>query len=259
MKIYPVNPSVLQDGTLLSLRRFLDREKSVPVALEEGDDPFTSFKISQSQVSLKAAANLDVSTVFKGNFEFSDIGLVFDAIAYTDKYLSEDSDDMPVIMTRWGAGLRVAIKVTDIKSNIDASFASIAASSQLNNAKASYEIIGMGLGIGALTEVLDDLPPLGDFGLDAYAKLTTGVYGALKKYLERNQAELTPVPVAVGLHGAISTDPLEDARDIYLAMYQRNRGKDIDYVIDRYPEIDKELIRLVFDLTTDQARSWLSR
>ena len=256
MIVYPIQPTLTKEGALASLIRFLDENKARPIELEPGDKPFTSFRISSEQISISVAAKLDVSVVFKGSFNYRDIGLIFDAIAYTDKYLTNGGDN-PVIMTRWGAGMRVAMKVTEMKGNLAASFGSVAASAELNLARASDEILGLGLGLEALTEILDDLPPLGDFGLEAYSKLTQGVYGSLKKYITDHQTDLTPVPIAVGLHEEIDTDPIVQAKSVYLAAYWRDRNKSEEWLIDRHPDIDKNLVGRVYELSDQDLDRWL--
>lgn len=256
MIVYPVQPAILKSGALASLTQFLDEGQSKPVALEAGDQPFKSFRISSEQISLSVAAKLDVSAVFKGSFSYSDIGLVFDAIAYTDKYLT-DGGDKPVIMTRWGAGMRVAMKVTKVEGSLSANFGAVAAATELNRAQASYEILGLGLGLGALAEILDDLPPLGEFGLEAYSKLTQGVYAALKEYITNHQADISAVPIAVGLREALESDPVVQARTVYLAAYWRDRGKSESWLVERYPEVDPGLVSLVYGLPKQDVDKWL--
>lgn len=256
MIVYPVQPALLESGALVSLTQFLDEGESRPVMLEGDDQPFKSFRISSEQISLSVASKLDVSAVFKGSFKYSDIGLVFDAVAFTDKYLT-DGSDKPVVMTRWGAGMRVALKVTNIEGSLSANFGAVAAAAELNRARANYEILGLGLGLEALAEVLDNLPPLGEFGLEAYSKLTQGVYASLKNYITNHQAEITAVPIAVGLREALETDPLVQARSVYLAAYWRARGKLENWLGERYPDIDPALARLVYELPEQDLERWL--
>jgi len=153
MIVYPVQPTVLKSGALASLTQFLDEAQARPIELEAGDQPFKSFRVSSEQISISVAAKLDVSAVFKGSFSYSDLGLIFDAVAFTDKYL-DDNSDKPVIMTRWGAGMRVALKVTKVEGSLSANFGAVAAATELNRAQASYEILGLGLGLEARTVYL---------------------------------------------------------------------------------------------------------
>jgi len=74
-------------------------------------------------------------------------------VAFTDKYL-DDNSDKPVLMTRWGAGMRVALKVTKVEGSLSANFGAVAAATELNRAQASYEILGLGLGLEARTVYL---------------------------------------------------------------------------------------------------------
>lgn len=259
MNIYPVNPAVLETGELFSLSKFLKPENSIPIMLEEGDSAFTSFKVSSEQISISAAAKLSVSSVFNGSIKSNDIGLIFDAIAYTDKYAASGANDTPIIMTRWGAGMRVALKATVLEGSVDASFSSIAASAQLNNSKATYEIQGLGLGLQALTEILDDLPPLGEFGLQAYSKLTGGIYEALKKYIMEHPGQLKAVPIAVGLQSPIETDSILEGRSVYLAVYWKNRQKSKKWLLEKYPEIDSAIADKVYELNEDQIVAWLDK
>ena len=256
MFVYPVQPTRLQSGAIAALTQFLDETESMPIPLKASDKPFSSFRVAAEEISLQVAAKLDVAAVFKGSFQFSDMGLVFDAVAYTDKYLP-DPGDAAVIMTRWGAGMRVAMKITDIQGSLSASFGAVAASAELNLAKASYEILGLGLGLEAFSAILGGLPAMGEFGLEAYAKLTRTVYGALKDYIEQHQADLIPVPLAVGLREEMDTDPVVEARSVYLAAHWRDRNKSEAWVLERYPYLDAELVHRVYELPYDAVMKWL--
>jgi len=219
MIVYPVGPTRTSKGALLSLTSVLTPEEAMPVPLETGTNPYTSFRIAGEQVSIAASAKLDVAAVFKGSASFNERGFVFDAVAYVDQYAQNSSS--PVVMTRWGSGMRVAVRLMDLKIDVAGSFGSIAATAQLGLGRAQYEILGLGLGLDALTAILADLPPMGEFGLDAYTKLTTSIYGALKNYITDHRNDLTPVPFAVGLKDSIEHDPVTDARSVYLAVYWR--------------------------------------
>ena len=259
MIVYPVQQTQLKSGAIASLTRFFDESKSLPVSLETGESSFKSFRLSNQQISISMAAKLDVSAVFKGSFKFDDIGMVFDAVAFTDKHITDQRLGQPVIMTRWGAGMRIAMKVTNVQGDLGVNFGSVAAATELKRARASYEILGLGLGLDALAELLDDLPPFGDFGLDAYSKLTNGAYTSLKNYITNHKNELSPVPLAVGLREEIEIDPIEQARSVYLAAYWRNRRKSLEYVMEKYPDIDSKIVAMVYELSAQDLDRWFDR
>lgn len=255
MNVYPVSPTRTNDGAILSLAAVMSPEAARPIPLADGVSPYSSFRIASEQVSVTVAAKLDVAAVFKGSTSFSDKGFVFDAVAYADAYNQDPS--APIVMTRWGSGMRVAVRLSDVKADVAGGFGAVAASAQLGLGKAQYEILGLGLGLDALVTILAELPAMGEFGVDAYAKLTTSVYNALRTYITDHRDDLIPVPFAVGLRDKIERDPITDARSIYVAMYSRKRGKSKDWVLDRYKDVDPSLVDPVYTLTEESVKNWI--
>lgn len=255
MIVYPVSPMQAVDGSLLSLQPLIAPASARAVPLPAGADPYTSFRIASEQVSISVAAKLDVASVFKGSTSFNDKGFVFDAVAYTDQFSQDPAS--AIVMTRWGSGMRVAVRLSDIKIDIAGGFGAVAASAQLGLGKAQYEILGLGLGLDALILILGDLPPMGEFGIDAYAKLTTAVYSSLRTYIADHRDRLVPVPFAVGLKDGLETDVIGQARSIYVSMAARSRGKSREWVINRYPDVNPSLLDAVYGMPEYAVDKWL--
>jgi len=228
----PINPMLTGKGAIASLVDFFPEETVVPINLDRGEDPFKSFSVKGSSISINAAAKLNISSIFSASTGFDSKAFVFDAIAYTDKYLEIPAPDKMIVATRWGAGIRMAVRAYNIKSDFNLAFSSVGAAVELGFANAEYEITGLGLGITALGIILKDIPTVSNLTSHTVVKLETTVMKNLVKHIEENKSSISPVPIALALKEAIS-DPIADAQSIFFAMKNISKGKSLSTVLDR--------------------------
>lgn len=212
----PVDPLRTKGGALVTLIGLLgDESAATPEVYEGMGDTLTSFRIFQDSLSASQAATLGVGSIFKGSFSANEQALTFDAVVFTDQY-NEQTQGKSILAVRWGLGMRILLRVSQIKGDVSLNFGLVGAAVQLGYAQARYEIIGHGLGVDAFSDVLGSLSPLDDFSYETYLKLKGPVVDALKTYLRQHAAGLQPVPIAVALSENI--DRLSIARSVNYSM-----------------------------------------
>jgi len=243
----PVNPSRTKNGAIAALADLYPEDAVMPVPLEAGDPAFRSFRVLSDNMSVSLAGKLNIGSIFGGSAGVDEMALYYDATSYTEKQASGTLDGKIIFATRWGAGLRVAIRVSIAKADFQLTVPSVAAAVQLQRARARYEIQGLGIGVDGLAIVLKNLPPLADFTLDTYNKLNGEVLRALGQYIVDNKASLTPEPIAIVLNKTLVRDPLLDAREILWTMKRIKERMTLADVLKRAAtDIDSTLIRSVY-------------
>lgn len=211
----PINPLLTQQGNFLAFSNRENAENLKPVALS-GNEKFTSFRVFQDSFSLESAAKLGFSIgEVDANYKYRT--LIYEAMFFEDKILGLPIPGQ-IYGTRWGAGIRVFLKFTELNSNANVTFGAIAASAQLKTASAFYEVVGVGIDA---PEVISILPVPGEFNLEAFRAVLNAV-DAFKNYLAKNPDKILPQPIHVLMEEEetpVSTaDELKKARSIFFAM-----------------------------------------
>lgn len=227
----PVSPLVTDSGALFSLAPIFGEKASKPIKLTEQDNPFSSFKVLQDDISIESASRLGLGSVFGGSVSSGNRAFLYDAIAFTDKVDYNTQPDNTVFATRWGIGLRIAIKVFNIKTDFELNLATISAAVEAGVARARYEITGPGLGIDGFNIVLKSIPQVSDFNYETYTKLRTTVVKNVAKYIEKNKNTLTPVPLAVAINRPIEYDLVSKAQSVAFAVKQILDSNSLDKAI----------------------------
>ena len=150
-------------------------------------------------------------------------------------------------MTRWGVGLRIVIRVYDIKAGTSLNYMVVGAAVQMGLAQAQYEITGMGIGMAGLKIVLDNMSLTGQLTAESYFKLTTVVGKQLKEYIDTHVTELTPQPIAAGIVYNLEEDKVAMAQSIFYAMRSIAGGRSLRDSLERaLPTYDRDAIRYAY-------------
>ncbi len=216
MNFIPIDPTLTANGAFASLLHTYGEQDSKPVPLTETDSVFHNFRVLSDSISSSVAAKLGVGSIFNSSVSAQDQGFFFDAMTFADKYREQSDPSGLVYATRWGVGLRVLLRVYNIRGDASLNFGTIGASVELQQASAQYEIQGFGIGLQGLTIVLNNLPVIGEFNYEVYSKLSNTIVPLLAKFIEDNATTLQPQPVAVYLSRPLNQ--LGEARTIYFAM-----------------------------------------
>jgi hypothetical protein len=245
LSLIPVPPIRTGSGALASLIGPLTEGEATPSPFTGHVDALGAFSIEESTMSLSAAVSLGYGAFFSGSGSGMTQAFYLDAMAFSDQY-EEHGAGSAIIATRWGSGLRVLVKATDVKLDLSLNLGLVAAAAKLGYARTAYKVEGYGVGgVDGLQIVLGEMAGAGEFTFETYEKITGPIAKKMADYLVEHKTTLAPAPVAVAL--ARSIDPIATARSIYHAMdciYDRMKLGD---ALQASPGIDLQTVRLVYE------------
>jgi len=208
---YPINPLRKDDGSFYSLSLMDNSENLKPLELDEGENPFAQFNVLQKTLNIQTAADLGIS-IGSINGSFKSFCLSYEAMLYTEKITTTPIGGK-IYGTRWGAGLRVVLKVSDVQSKAKFNFGAIAAAAELNLAKVEYQINGIGISSPSILKVL---PGPGEFNFENYNKILEAS-DKVKKFMADNSDKLSPEPFQVFMSDEINKDIYKDSQSVLFA------------------------------------------
>lgn len=239
----PINPARLDSGAWVSLAKLIGEDKAHPIPLAPSQS-MSSFVVIASDISVSLAAKLAIGSIFSGSLNYGDRAFYLDATMFADKYAEIPGNT--VVGTRWGVGVRVLLHVTDIKGSIGVGLGPISAAVELGQAKALYEIDGMGIE-GGMDIVLSELQNFGNFDMQTYFKIASAVIPKLGQYMRENPSKLKPVPFQVQLIQPLAIDPIVAARSVLFAMHCLSDGRSLnDALAKAATKFETEEIRTVY-------------
>jgi len=209
---FPINPSLTESGAFSAFAYEAEADVLKPIPLDKGTDPFSQFRVLQSSFDLEVAGKLGIG-IGSINAGFQAMVLSYEAMLFTEK-ISETPVGGKIYGTRWGAGLRVMLKITDRKADTKLSFGAIAASTELGLARVEYEINGIGIN---KPEILAVLPGPGDFNFSNYKKILDAVDN-VKNYLSKNAKDLQPRPFQIFISEDNTLDLFSNTRSVLFAV-----------------------------------------
>lgn len=208
---YPVNPLLNEKGEFYSLSFLKEAKDLKPIQLENEDNPFSQFEVFQSTLGTQTAANLGV-VIGDVQGSYRSFILSYEAMMYTDKVVSKPIGGK-IYGTRWGAGLRVLLKVSDTQANTKFNFGAIAAASELGLAKVEYRINGIGI---SKPDILKILPDPGEFNFETYNQIIEAA-SKVKNYMAKNSEELVAQPFQIFISNEFERDLFKDSRSVIYA------------------------------------------
>ena len=266
MEFYSINPTLTAEGSFLALANKEQAEELKPVALDAGENPFTGFKVFQRSLNSSVASTLGFSGLFSASADMNSRAVIYEAFLFTDKYAQQPLGGL-IFATRWGAGLRLVLKVTDIKGAGSLGIGAVAAKVELGQAAAQFEIEGIGI---SDPKILGALPGPGDFDYTNYQKILSAT-DKVKSFMAKNQEDLTPRPFQVGLVQPPERDLIERSRSVVYAVRRIAKRVTMSEALDTAigSEFDANTIRSVYEYfdveanskpsydERDKARDWL--
>src|SRR4051812_905275 len=243
----PINSMRTKSGALAALVAPFGEAAAQPVPLPPGSK-LNSFDIFWMATSFSLAAALKVSPIFEGSVGVNDSAFFFDCMIYHDEYNAAPKPTDLVLATRWGVGLRIALKVTNLQAKTSINFSVVSASVEAGLASATYHVQGPGLGVDGMKIVTDKVGTLGDFKFETYYKMNREVIPAVGEYLQKNVDKLTPEPIAVWLSSSIEDQPINQARAVYFATRWVAERKPLadSLKMPQSSVLDRDMIRLVY-------------
>ena len=115
--------------------------------------------------------------------------------------------------TRWGAGLRVILKVSEFQQKAELKFGAIAAAAELGLAKVEYQIRGIGISTPSILKVL---PGPGEFDFNSYNQILEAA-SKVKRYMADNHDQLKPEPFQVFMSEESNQDLFRETQSVIFA------------------------------------------
>ena len=175
---------------------------------------YSGFDLAFRSLSLEAAAELRVSSIFDGSGSGKGLALLFDALLRTEYAERVVLPSGFAYIKRKGTGLRVAMKMITAEAKAAATFAGVAAQTTLGLATTNYKIEGIALSQPVIAALLD-IPISGQLSEQTFRGIQVALSERLPDYLESNEIQLGEYsePAAIDLD-----KPGERARAINFAM-----------------------------------------
>ncbi len=198
------------------------------LAINSENYPLNALKVYQYISSIKGGGNLAIGGFVKGDSTFSSLEYKYAALLFSDKFDVITKDDGTQIFKRYGFGLKVTLKVSDVKANLDISFGSMAASTKMGLAKIQYRIESYGVPENIIKDYVD---LVGDFNFESYQKIITCAK-AIKGLIGDNTDTVKLFPIEVLTPVAVSPDK-EDSRSFYFGADSISGGLRLRDAIER--------------------------
>jgi hypothetical protein len=135
--------------------------------------------------------------------------IVYDAMYFREKTTSKPNGGH-IGGTRWGAGFRLIVSVTEFNCKVGIDLRSVAVSTELGLCRSSFEITGYGLGNPALLALF---PLPGRFDGTTLDKIRAAALALRNRYAAgtepNHRDELVAVPVQVHLTEPLYADPMD--------------------------------------------------
>lgn len=247
MSFIPIDSTITESGAIAALVPLLGAKASIPTALADDDDVFSATpRVISDSLSISVAARLSVGGIFSGSVSYNEFGFYFDAMVYLDKPTPNIGPDTVILRTRWGIGMRILLRVSDIKGDMSLTFGMVGAAVELRQARARYEVVAPGLGIDGLLIILGGIPQIGDFNSETQYNLTNKVIVELTKHMKDNRDTLEPQVISVDL--AEPVDPSANARSVYFAMKAISDRLPLSNALQRAgANFDHDMIRTIYN------------
>jgi hypothetical protein len=204
---------------------------------------YTGFDLVFRTTSLEAATQMGLSPIFSTSANEKGFALLFDAMLFTDL------KEIKVLPSGYryavceGSGIRLAMKMTDIKGEVHLNFAAIAAQTKLQLASTEYKVQGFGVS-DQVVETFLDVPLDGSLDDKAFSALRRALSQTLPDFFEKNPPGSSTFTVPLP---SINDSPAARARTIYYVMTRIARRAGLqDAIKERPPGVSPEMITITY-------------
>ncbi|MFV8754635.1 hypothetical protein ACNOYE_29160 [Nannocystaceae bacterium ST9] len=204
---------------------------------------YIGFDLAFRSLSLQAAAELRVSSIFDGSGGGKGLALLFDALLRTEYSERVVLPSGFAYIKRKGTGLRVAMKMITAEAKAATTFAGVAAQTTLGMATTNYKIEGIALSESVIDALLD-IPISGQLSEQTFRGIQVALSERLPTYLESADIQLGEYsePASVDLD-----KPGERARSINYAMSMIARRVALSETLTKLPPtISRETVVVTY-------------
>ncbi|HOX57896.1 MAG TPA: hypothetical protein PLC99_13495 [Verrucomicrobiota bacterium] len=221
---YPVAPDLTPNGAFVSLAGFPNAEKLKPVPLREDMKPFNKWRDEADNTSMRVAASLGVAGFGSLETDVDHQQYIFNYVAFEEHSLAgTEAEPVGGLVwgTKWGAGLRVKLRILTTTSHASLGLPQIATQIELGSLQASFEAETFGIPDPRLAA---GLPGPGRLGKAALKDLLK-VADRIKKDADNNNTgDWSALPFRVQLPRSAFEDRVYEALSTSFAAHQIKRG-----------------------------------
>lgn len=221
--------------------------------------PIQDIRVSNQQIDVTLAGNLNLGSIFTGSVSASDVGYWLDAMAYSDQYEQVPGPAGTVLGNRYGYGLRIMFRVRQLSPKASLNYGLIGASVEAGFAQASYEINAFGFGAQAsqaLATILGTIAASGST-LDSptFYALNSSILKNLVTYLTANQLTMQPVRVATLVTSTVDDNTFNTSHSVLFAMRQIASGRTAKDALSSPGDFDTTGIQLAYEAIVGDSSS----
>ncbi|MEX1363438.1 MAG: hypothetical protein AB1Z98_09950 [Nannocystaceae bacterium] len=195
-------------------------------------------------VSVSSSTQVAVAAIADVSAEFDTKTIVRDIAIRWDIY--DDTAGSEVYQTRYGIGVRMKLRITNIEFGVDIGYGAVGAASELGYANVDVEISGLGINDQA---ILDDLPAPQDVGQTTLEELETSMKAIVDRIKSggTDLSSFTPQPFMIEVKNETKVDPTIPHQAVSYAYVQiKGRVPVQDALNQASSELDKDTIREVY-------------
>lgn len=249
-----------EKGAMAALVPMFGEEASIPTFLDKDDDILRGTpKFVSNSLSVTTAARLKVGTIFQGKTDIDNYGFYYDSMLFIDKKTPDSNTDSVIRTTRWGIGLRILIRVYDVKISTSLDVGMIGGAVEIGVVKAGYEIVAPGFGLEGYKAILEGFPPTGTLNRESHQKILSEISPRFVSIME--SPDYKPYPVVIAVELQEPTDLISNSRSVFFAMKSIADRHEMNRVLQSSNlDLNREIIKLVYkeiagDINTDQKPS----
>lgn len=220
--LFPINPALTADGAFRALRHLPGGEALKPCRRGEPEAPLgeVQFETGTQKFDLDVAVQLGIGGLG------TDVAVgvqshVIDLARYSTTFEPAEGGDPDLILaTRWGAGLRIVIKVRSVGVKAQGSLWGLAAQAEQNSVHATYTLSAFGL---SSPRLLTKLPAPGRFDMEVASQLhDIADWVGSEAFLGE---DLIPVPFAIRAPHWLFQPALDGAASVAFGMRAIQKGR----------------------------------
>jgi len=205
---------VVEDGKFVSLGTLADAEAYRPHPTPA--DWAGAVKMAEnsfSYISEDTSSRLKLASIMDSSGKLNSINIVRDISLYTD--VAEGNAGNKVIETRYGVGLRLILRISNIEFGTKINYATIGAASELGHANVEYEISGIGLNDPS---ILKDFPGPQDITETTMAEINDAFNKLVTKLATMNVSLMKPQPYRIRIYDPEKFDATMNAQAAVFAI-----------------------------------------
>ncbi len=210
-----IEPAVDSNGDfiVLSGTNFSNKYKPHPKPTDWANEA-KLLKDEFSEVSLDFSTSLRIASTVDFSGKFNSV-IINRTIALSTDVSDHGHEGSEVIETRYGVGIRLKVKISNIAMGTKVNYWVVGAASEMGHANVEYEISGIGI---SDTDFLSELPGPIDITQDSMSQIRNTFDNLTKKLASLDMKDLTPQPYSIKVSEPKEIDPTLKAQAVVFSI-----------------------------------------